>query len=252
MGRFLSPTNTGLETILDFEIWLGASAGAYLMGVFLNHFRASAADAFLNWFMKPFLLLFCILFITLGMYINLYMFEIVNTRAASAALFMAVLSYLMGTMVSLAARKTSDEIRTMATETTMYNCLLVLVMIRFSLSQPEADISSIMPFWVLFFTPMPFLITCFMFRCRRVVKRQCEKRRERKYRTFSIVSSLLNVTNVTNLSSSTSPKMNSPVEEIEDAQTLIDEKITVLWYYDLYARYCPHVKIILKIKLNSG
>ena len=228
MGRFLSPTNTGLETILDFEIWLGASAGAYLMGVFLNHFRASAADAFLNWFMKPFLLLFCILFITLGMYINLYMFEIINPQAASAAFFMAFLSYLVGTMVSLAARKTSDEIRTMATETTMYNCLLVLVMIRFSLSQPEADISSIMPFWVLFFTPMPFLITCFIFRCKRMVRRQCERRRERKYRTFSIVSSLLNVTNVTNLSSSTSPKMNSPAEEIEDAQTLIDEKITVL------------------------
>lgn len=228
VGRFLSPANTGLQTIMDFEIWLGASAGAYMMGVFLNHFRASAADAFLNWFMKPFLLLFCILFITLGMYINLYMFQIVTSTTASAALFLAFFSYLIGTMASLATRKTSDEIRTIATETTMYNCLLVLVMIRFSLPQPEADICSILPFWVLFFTPTPFILTCFIFRCRRTIKRQCEKRRERKYRTFSIVSSLLNVTNVTNLSSSTSPKMNSPVEEIEDAQTLIDEKITVL------------------------
>ena len=228
MGHFLSPENSDLRTIMDFEVWLGATAAAYMMGVFLNHFRSSAAEAFLNWFMKPFLLLFCILFITLGMYINLYMFALVDLRVAAAAYLLALLSYMVGTVTSILSRKSSEAIQTIATETTMFNCLLVLVMVRFSLSQPDADICSMLPFWVLFFTPAPFLMTCIVFRCKRTIKRQCEKRRERKYRTFSIVSSLINVTNVTNLSSSTSPKMNSPVEEIEDAQTLIDEKITVL------------------------
>ena len=183
------------------------------------------AEGYLNWFAKPFLLLCSILLITLGIYINIYVFNTLTVISMVAAGSFPLLGYLIGMTVAYIFRQESDYVKTIASETTISNCVLVMVLIRFSFEQPTADLASAISIFILFSSPAPFVLASFCVSVKRRVQLRCAKRREKKYRTFSIVSSLLNVTNVTSLSASMSPKLCSPVDEIS---MLVDEKVTVL------------------------
>lgn len=224
MSRFLVSSD-GYQSLFWMEIWLSIATGGYILGVFLRNTCPKAAEAFLNWFSKPFALLLTLAFITLGVYINMYMFDILNTSILVGAAMLPILGYCIGTFVSYLSRQESAYVKTIATETTMSNCILVLVMCKFSLPQPDADITSTIPIWVLFMSPVPFIIVSIIRKVRHVAVRRFKKQKEKQYRHFSIVSSLLNVTNVTTLSSSMSPKLSSPTDE---NYILIDEKVTVL------------------------
>ena len=224
MGRFLA-TPDSYQSLFFMEMWLAISTTAYTLGVALRYGCPKSAEAFLTWFAKPFALFFSLVFITLGVYINMYMFDVLNASNLLAAVFLPALGYAIGTFVSYLSRQESGYVKTIATENTMSNCMLVLVMCKFSLPQPDADITATLPIWVLFMSPLPFIVVSIMRRIRRVAVRRLAKQKEKQHRHFSIVSSLLNVTNVTTLSSSTSPKLSSPTD---DNNILIDEKVTVL------------------------
>ena len=226
LGGFLGLHWPGLLGMLvDFELWLGGSAVAYVLGALLHAARPKLTKGFLNWIVKPWLLLFTIVFSTIGMYINLYMFVHIEPVTPIAAGLLPVLGYAVGVMIAFLSRQDSEYLKTITTEATFSNCMLVLAMVRFTLPQPEADLVSSIPMWVIFLMPIPFVLTFLVQGTKRVLTDHCDRRREKKYRNFSIVSSLLNVTNVTTLSSSLTPKMNSP---IDDSTMLIDEKVTVL------------------------
>ena len=231
MGRFLGSKDP-VFPLLAFEVWLAAAAGAYLLGIWLRMCSVKTADAILNWLVKPALLLFVLLFITLGSYINIYLFNTLDHSTMLCVMLLPVLGYMIGGIVAFLARQESDYVKTIATETTVTNCLLVLVMLRFSLPQPDADVASAVPMWVVLTSPVPFVLASVLQKIRSCMKDRCAKRREKKYRHFSIVSSLLNVTNVTNLSASMSPKVSSPVNDQSDDQSdvliHVDEKVTVV------------------------
>lgn len=224
IGRFLSSGHT-VFPLADFEMWLVVTAGSYSLGVFLKRVSSATAEAFLNWLAKPMALLFTLLYVTLGIYINIYMFSLLSTVTMIVVAMLPMMGFLIGGFISYMSRQDTDFVKTIATETTLSNCLLVLIMIRFSLPQPDADIASTIPMWVMFVSPAPFITAWFMQRFRKCIRRQCAKRREKKYRHFSIVSSLLNVTNVTTLSNSMTPKVGSPSDH---CHMFIDEKVTVL------------------------
>ena len=196
-----------------------------MIGILLNKFKPAVAEAILNWLVKPFLLLFILVFGTIGVYINMYMFHLTDPRVPVAAALLPLTGYMFGMLIAYLSRQDAEYVKTLCTESSMFNCLLVLVMIRFTLPQPDADLCSAVAIWVLILTPLPFILMSVYQSFRRCINDRCAKRRDAKYRHFSIVSSLLNVTNVTNLSSSITPKMSSPAE---DSTVLIDEKVTVL------------------------
>ena len=231
LSRFAGP-QSGLPGMLyDFELWLGACAAAYGLGAVLAHLRPSCSEALLNWLLKPLLLLFSLLFVTIGVYINIYVFHLPDIRIPIAAGLLPMMAFCTGSLAGYLTRREEIFVKVISTETTILNCLAVLTMIRFSLPQPQADLTSALPIWVLVMTPFPFFSTFIFQKLRERIRKRCAKRKERKYRHFSIASSLLNVTNVTNLSASITPKMNSPNDEIDDNSKLIDmidEKVTVL------------------------
>ena len=225
MGRFLAGPETD-HKIYWFIMWFALHAGAYILGVSLRYVGRKGTEAYLNWFAKPFLLLYSILVITLGVYINMYMFSVLDHRIMAGAAILPLFGYVSGIFISYISRQDGEYVKTIAAETTMSNCLLVMAMERFTLSAPDADITSALPMWILFTSPIPFLINSLFKKIQNSVGDRCAKRREKKYRHFSIVSSLLNVTNITTLSSSITPKLASPVDE--NCTSLINEKITVL------------------------
>ena len=214
-----------LTLIYKFEVWLISQAVAYVAGVVLSYTQLKIAEGFLNWFVKPMLLLCSILFVTIGLYINMYAFDIVEAKVAAAAFLLPASAYGLSTLICCASRQSVDSHTTITTETTFFNCLVVLVSTRFSLPQPDADLVSTMPMWIVFLAPLFFIGTILFrraFACAQIsYQRRCES--QKQYRHLSIVSSLINVTNVTALSPGISPK--SPVD---DSTTLIDQKVTVL------------------------
>jgi len=209
-----------------FVMWLAIHAGAYGLGLLLRRFSPNGMDAYLNWFAKPFLLLYSILFVTLGVYINIYVFSLLDHKVMAGAATLPLFGYLIGVASSYIARQDGTRIKTIAVETTTFNTFLIVVIARFSLPQPDGDIAAALPLWIVFMTPIPLLLTSIVKRIQNSLWERCAKRREKKYRNFSIVSSLQNVTNITTLSSSMSPKLSSPTDE--NCPSLIDEKITVL------------------------
>ena len=169
------------------------------------------------------------------------MFNILSVETMIAGGLIPMLGYTVGVTASYLSKVDSDYMKTIATECTISNCLLVLVLVRFCLPQPDADLTSIMPIWVVFTSPAPFILACIVRHIKHGMMRRCQKRREKKYRHFSIVSSLLNVTNELSPSSSslpisplpTSPKLTSPKlssSSPTDCTTimLVDEKVAVL------------------------
>jgi hypothetical protein len=228
--------------LIKLEIWLGASAGAYLLGMFARMCSEKVTDAYLNWFAKPFLLLFCILFVTLGVYINIYMFNILSVAAMIGGGLLPMLGYVLGLGVSSLGKLDNAHAQTVATECTVSNNLLALVVARFCLSSPADDLAAAMPLWVVFTSPAPFILACVTRRLRAAITRRCQKRREKKYRHFSIVSGLLENNPAADMSAivrTTKLNQQSPIEEESESNTpvptaavagrlLVDEKVTVL------------------------
>ena len=223
LHNFFKVEESTILSLKCLEIWLVANAGIFLLGVILRYIKLSYAEAILNWLSKPMLLLYSILFFTLGMYINLYMFENIETKTLVAAALLPTIVFGVGWMLAHFTRQDRDCIKTISTESEALNCMLVLVILRFSLPQPDADITSTVPIWITFMTPLPFVVTIILHRLKRTIGEICSRRKE-KYRTFSIASSLLNVTNVTSLSNTTTPMVSPTQEDV----MLIEEKITVL------------------------
>ncbi|CAH1772496.1 unnamed protein product [Owenia fusiformis] len=219
LGRFFhsAPDSDFLVALYNIELWLAAIVISYFIGMAIRRCRPGVADAILNWLIKPLLLLFCILFFTLGIYINMYMFEFVRTEVLVAAALLPFCGYLVSGVLSLISKQPGVYCKTIGTEMTVFNCMLVLVIIRFSFEQPDADIAAAMPIWVMFLTPTPFLFVFLLTILHKCIGKKCEKRREKKYRHFSIMSSLVNITQVSTISS---PKQHEGETEHIDSDDM--------------------------------
>lgn len=139
--------------IYNFEIWLAATFLAYAAGLLVNRFRPVVADNLLTWVIKPFLLLATILYITVGVYINMYVFELINQYAVVGAILLPLIGCLLGFTLAVICRQKTSFVKTIALETSSLNCLIVLSALRFSLNQPDADLASMIPIWVMFTIP---------------------------------------------------------------------------------------------------
>ncbi|PVD23701.1 hypothetical protein C0Q70_16974 [Pomacea canaliculata] len=139
--------------IYNFEIWLASIFFAYATGLVINRFRPVVADAILTWIIKPFLLLASILYITLGVYINMYVFEEIDRFEVMGAVLLPLSGFVLGFALPLLCRQKTAFMKTIALETSSLNCLTVLAALRFSLQQPDADLASTVPIWVMFTIP---------------------------------------------------------------------------------------------------
>lgn len=155
--------------VLSFEIWLVSSFAAYMIGLLTKRLRPNVADGILMWIIKPILLLASILYITLGVYINMYVFEFVKKYALLGALLLPLCGFLVGGATAAICRQPSAFVKTIALETSNVNCLVVLAALRFSLQQPNADLAAMIPIWVMFTVPGIFVILAAVNKIRKTV-----------------------------------------------------------------------------------
>lgn len=172
-----------------FILWLLPTLSSILIGFALRHYKPSAADAVMTWFTRPLLLLSGILLSTLGVYINHYTFDYIDYRLVLVALCTVFGGFLLGGIVGLVTGLGKPRRKTLAAETSVFNCLIVIVALRYSLAQPTADLASSAPLWGCFFTPAPIILYFVSHKTKAWILNFIEKRKEKQYRHYSIVSS---------------------------------------------------------------
>lgn len=211
--------------IYNFEIWLASTFFSYTAGLVINRFKPAVAEGLLTWFIKPFLLLASILYITVGVYINMYVFEVVEKMTLLAALLLPLSGVVVGAILSIIFRQKSNFCKTIALETSSLNCLIVLAALRFSLNQPDANLASVIPIWVMFTIPALYVILAILGTLKGKVDAFLESRRKTQSRHYSIASGIVNQANMAALSA---PLFVTETITDDDQQSAISEKVTVL------------------------
>lgn len=209
--------------IYNFEIWLAATFFAYTAGLLINRFKPSVAEALLMWIIKPLLLLATILYITLGVYINMYVFELIDNFAVLGAVLLPVCGCLIGFVLSVVCRQKAAFVKTIALETSSLNCLIVLAALRFSLPHEVSDMASTVPIWVMFTIPGLYGVLAILQMVKRFIENFLESRKFKEARSFSVASGIVTQPGMAALSA---PLFVSEAED-SDHHTA-NEKVTVL------------------------
>lgn len=150
--------------LLTFEAWLAVVAVVHLLGVLLQRKYQLVAVAVVDWLCRPFILLYVIVFSTIGFYINVYSLDlrpfwtiiVVGFAPPVTGLFVGVLAAAVG--VRLAADDGCGW-NGVATETAVMNCGAVMTMIRLAVSSDvDADVLSSPALWTTFATPLTLML----------------------------------------------------------------------------------------------
>lgn len=183
-----------VNTVYYLVFWLLGLLLPFTTGLLIRRFKQSISDAFLNWLIKPLLLLAFILFITLGLYINMYMFGVLPTNALAAGALIPFIGFGLGGGLMLIFRQGKPPAKTLAIEAAITNSVVVIVALRFTLPQPDADLASAAAMWVLFFTPVPFILMFIFHRIKRKIMSQFEKKEFEKAQAETMKSSFAAIT----------------------------------------------------------
>ena len=233
MGRFVKSELTDIP-YGKLMLWLSCAFVCYILGLGLRKKSEKVADAILNWLTKPFLLFASILFVSLGLYINFFMFLVLDIPSLIGMALYPCLAYSLGYFLPCAIRQEQRFVRCIAIESAIPNCILALVVVQYTLPQPASDICTIAPIFVLIFSPTPFILEYLFKQLQVVYIDKCTKNQDIKNSSFHIAASnsLLNVTHMTHLpeSSSILSQRNDPslVEDIPPTSKSNSHKVTTL------------------------
>lgn len=111
---------------------------------------------------------------TFGVYANLYMFRVFSWRIILSGTLVSWSGYAFGAITALILKQPYKKILAIAIETGVQNTGISIVLLRLSLPQPEADLSSVLPVSgsIMVFIP---LFCCW---CKKTVRERCERQSE--------------------------------------------------------------------------
>ena len=161
-------------------LWICLTIAAYFLGICLRKRSADVSDAILNWLTQPLLLLCGILYITLGVYTNTYMFMVFDIVSLLLMLFFSCAMYVIAFLFALLFKQPLALCKTIATHAAVPHCLLSLVSIRYSLTQPASDIASIAPIILLIFSSVPFIFELIFKLARDQIQVRLQRQEEEK------------------------------------------------------------------------
>lgn len=128
-----------------------------LIGVIIHRFLPKVSK-FLIRLVKPASALFLLYVCTFGLYVNSFMFKLLNWKVLVAGLTMPFCTFTLGAIVAGICKLSYKRIITIAIETAIQNTGIALVMMLATLPKPDGDIAAIMPIAGSVFTPLPLLV----------------------------------------------------------------------------------------------
>ncbi|XP_044732463.1 ileal sodium/bile acid cotransporter-like [Chrysoperla carnea] len=116
--------------------------------------------------LKPlasFLLLFIIIFAVVT---NTYLFDLFSWRMVVAGLGLPWLGYLLGMVSAIILKQNAKDVLAISIETGIQNTGIAIFLLRITLQQPEADLTTVVPVAVAVMTPFPLMLLFFVKKCR--------------------------------------------------------------------------------------
>ena len=152
------------------QTWSSVFAGAYVAALLFRRRCRHLATAAEVWLSKPVLLLFALQFYTVGIAINRYVFAVdslpvlvlVTASVPAAGYLSAFCNQFAVPRRSYCRRRggvvvLGRKLAPAGADLAASNCLLAVVVLRLALDQPEADLASAVPIWLLILHPVPLM-----------------------------------------------------------------------------------------------
>ena len=150
------------------QTWTSIYAGVHAAALLFRRRYRRLASAAAVWLTKPVLLLFALLFYTVGVAVNNYVFVVDSlTTALVVSASLPAVGYISSALrrksvdVCRRSRRSADVARPtsapVGVDLASSNCLLAVAVLRLALDQPEADLASAVPLWLLMLHPLPLV-----------------------------------------------------------------------------------------------
>lgn len=128
---------------------------------------------FIEKLVRPITVIFVILVFTVGVYANLYVFELLTPITLLAGALIPYCGFAFGAFVAFITKHDRKRILTIAIETGIQNTGISIVMLQLSLPPPDSDIGMVSPIVCSIFTPIPMAIAIISYE---IKKRCCTKK----------------------------------------------------------------------------
>jgi len=143
-----------------------------IIGLLIQRFWKRGAEVIIR-FLRPVYIVFLVMMFTLGVWSNLFVFKAIFPMLVLAGCLLPYAGFLLSGFVAFLLRQPAKRVLTISIETGIQNTGLAIILMKFSLPQPEADLSIASPIMVAMFMPLPLWIAVGIVE----VRRRCRVRR---------------------------------------------------------------------------
>ncbi|XP_035712992.1 ileal sodium/bile acid cotransporter [Folsomia candida] len=117
-------------------------------------FKWPKVAKFLVRVLKPFALFLIVFIVVFAVYTNLFLLQLLTWEIILCGMLLPWLGYLVGGGLAVILRREWGDVIAIAIETGVQNTGLSIFALRFSLPQPEADLTTVLPVAVAIMTPL--------------------------------------------------------------------------------------------------
>ena len=176
------------DIVIPFQNIIFSLVGALtpvVIGLFLQRKFPRVAQRFVK-LAKYVMAIFIVFCLTVGIYINVYIFYLVNWKVLLAATLLPYSGFFFGCFCAFVLRQDKANIIAIAVETGIQNTGLPIVILQTSLTGPEKATSLVPPVMSALFTPLPLVAAVICIQTRAWLKRRREAGREEEQEEFQI------------------------------------------------------------------
>ncbi|CAF3438152.1 unnamed protein product, partial [Rotaria sp. Silwood2] len=128
-----------------------------LTGLLLRRYRPVLAHR-IERFLNPIAVGYIVFILTFGVYINMYIFTIIDLKSIMTCCFLPWFGFIGGSIVSFIVVRDKKKIIAICIETGVQNTGVAIVFLRLTFPQPESDVALANPILVSMAIPIPFII----------------------------------------------------------------------------------------------
>lgn len=107
--------------------------------------------------LKPMASLLIAFIVVFAILTNLYLFEIFSWEIMTAGLCLPWIAYIFAYFAAWICKQPAQDCLAIALETGIQNTGIAIFLLRFTLPQPQADLTTVVPVAVAIMTPLPLL-----------------------------------------------------------------------------------------------
>ncbi|CAF0857439.1 unnamed protein product [Rotaria sordida] len=128
-----------------------------IIGLLLRRYRPVLAHR-IGRFLNPIAFGYLVFILTFGVYINMYIFYIIDIKSIMTCCFLPWFGFIGGSVISLITVGDKKKIIAICIETGIQNTGVAIVFLRLTFPQPESDVALANPILVSMAIPIPFII----------------------------------------------------------------------------------------------